>query len=128
MGIEPTTPGSTGQCSNQLSYGHHAATRGLIVPKESPPVQPTLGTRAAGTPSSRALEVLHRPFVPLGRRPGREGAQVAAAASPGIALPGVQAKLPGRQLADHRPPLTRSVRSGAPLRGPRRACPPCVPP
>src|SRR5712692_7006533 len=22
MGIEPTTPGSTGQCSNQLSYGH----------------------------------------------------------------------------------------------------------
>ena len=51
MGIEPTTPGSTGQCSNQLSYGHRAATRGLIVPKDLPRVQTRSGGRAPAQPA-----------------------------------------------------------------------------
>ena len=29
MGFEPTTPGTTNQCSNQLSYIHHLAVANI---------------------------------------------------------------------------------------------------
>ena len=31
MGIEPTTPCSTGRCSNQLSYSHHFAVLTFLI-------------------------------------------------------------------------------------------------
>ena len=30
MGLEPTTPGTTIRCSNQLSYTHHVCPRGIL--------------------------------------------------------------------------------------------------
>ena len=36
MGLEPTTPGTTIRCSNQLSYTHHIKLHTYLTGKESP--------------------------------------------------------------------------------------------
>jgi len=60
------------------------------------------GVRAA-TPaaSGAAFEVLHRAFVPLCLRPGRERAKVAALARLRVDLAGIETVLPGPEFADH---------------------------
>src|SRR5207249_1556451 len=67
-----------------------------------------------------ALEELHVPLVPLGRRARGERPQVPALAGPGIDLPRIEAVLARPELADHDPLLSAesaTAAGGQPERG-----------
>ena len=52
MGLEPTTPGTTIRCSNQLSYTHHVCPRGILITDK---IGTPEGTRTPGLLLRRQL-------------------------------------------------------------------------
>ena len=64
-----------------------------------------------------ALEELHRPLVPLGRRAGRERAEVAPLAGPRIYFPRIQPEFSGLELADHGRSLNFGITWGSTYQG-----------
>src|SRR5579872_2643023 len=59
---------------------------------------PDIRERAA---SSMPLEILHRPFVLLGRGAAAEGAEIAAPSGPGVLLARIEPVFAGCELSDH---------------------------